>query len=221
MARRALNATITTLTATTALLLAGCGGGGGDSSAGDIKGAGSGASSPSAAASVPGSGGAGAPDVSVPEDVKLVFDFDAPSDANSAAALANAENYMRALTHGMAQQDPEDPAYKYYSEGLAAKYAKTQIQTMVKGGWTVNGTDEYYNAKATKLTNKNIVVTFCRNQAKFFGKEVKTGKILRTQESLASYEKYTLLMNPPSSSSKTWKAMVIEVVGKSEECRAA
>ncbi|UIX31602.1 hypothetical protein [Streptomyces sp. GQFP] len=159
--------------------------------------------------------------MSVPSDVKLVFDFDAPSDANSAAALTNAENYIRALIHGMAQQDPEDPAYKYYSEGLAAQYAKSQIQTMVKGGWTVNGTDEYYNAEATTLSNKNIVVTFCRNQAEFYGKEVKTGKILRTEESLASYEKYTLLMNPPSASSKTWKAMVIEVAGKSEECKAA
>ncbi|MDX3454243.1 hypothetical protein PV396_20220 [Streptomyces sp. ME02-8801-2C] len=220
MARRALSVTVTTLTATTALLLTGCGGGE-KSSPDDIKGADSGASSPSGSASVSDPGGAGAPDMSVPKDVNLVFDFDTPSDAKSAAALANAENYMRALTHGMAQQDPEDPAYKYYSDGLAAKYAKTQIQTMVKGGWTVTGTDEYYNAKATALSNKNIVVTFCRNQGKFFGKEIKTGKILRTEESLASYEKYTLLMNPPTSSSKPWKAMVIEVVGKSQECRAA
>lgn len=173
MARRALsiNVTVTAFTATATLLLTACGGGD-DSSSDDIKGADTGAGSASASAS------AGAPDVSVPADVKLVFDFDALSEANSAAALTNAENYIRALTHGMAQQDPEDPAYKYYSEGLAAKYAKSQIETMVQGGWTVNGTDEYYNAEATTLSNKNIVVTFCRNQAKFYGKEVKTGKIL-------------------------------------------
>ena len=224
MARHTLSVTVTvtvtTLTATAALLLGGCGGGDGDSSPGGIKGAGSASASAAASASASVSVSAGAPDVSVPDDLDLVFDFAKPSDARSAAALADAENYIRALDHGIAAQDPEDPAYKYYSDGPAAEYAKSQIKAWVKGSWTVTGTDQYSNAETTTLSNKNVVVTFCRNQAKFYSKEIKTGKILYTEESPSSYQKFTLLMNPPSGSSQAWKAMAVEVKGEVEECGA-
>ncbi|WP_327695366.1 hypothetical protein [Streptomyces sp. NBC_00459] len=220
MARRALSITVTTLTATAALLLTGCGGGGDDSTPDDIKGADSGASSPSASASATTEGDAGAPDLSVPADVKLVFDFDAPSDAKHAAALADAENYIRALAHGIVKQDPDDPAYQYYSGDQAAQYAKSQIQAWVKGGWTPTGTDRYHSSDVTTLSGgKRVLVTFCENQAKFYSKEIKSGKVIRTEENLDSYLKYSLLMLPPSGSSQVWKAQVVEVKGKVQECR--
>ena len=48
--------------------------------------------------------------MTVPDDLNLVFDFAKPSDARSATALADAENYIRAPDHDIAAQDPEDPA---------------------------------------------------------------------------------------------------------------
>jgi hypothetical protein len=219
VARRALTTTTAALAATAALLLTACGEGGDDKSSDDVKGADSGTKSPSASAS--DSAGVDRPDVSVPKDLKLVFDFDKPSDAKHAAALADAENYVKAMYHGIAAQDPNDPAYQFYSDGQAEQYVKSQIQTWVKGGWTPTGTDQYYDAETTTLTGgKRVLVTFCENQGKAYSKDIKTDKILRTEENLDSYLKHRLLMVPSSGSPQVWKVQVTEVIGKAKECRA-
>ncbi|WP_328495800.1 hypothetical protein OHS59_25990 [Streptomyces sp. NBC_00414] len=212
--------TVTTaaLAATAALLLTACGGGD-DRSPDDIKGADSGPNdSPSAAASA--SARSEGPELSLPKDVDLVFDFGKPSDAKHAAALADAQNYLRAMYHGIVAQDPDDPAYGYYSGGQAAQYVKSQIQASVKGGWTPSGTEKYYDEDVTTLSDgKRTLVTFCSNQSKIFSKDIKSGKVNRTEESLSSYLKFRLLMLPPSGSSQVWKAQVSEVISKAKECR--
>ncbi|MFJ8715073.1 hypothetical protein ACIRD9_18100 [Streptomyces violaceus] len=219
MARRALTTTAAVFATTAALLLTACGGGGDDTSSDDIKGAGGGSKSPSASASDPAA--ADRPDVSVPKDLTLVFDFDKPSDTKHAAALADAENYVKAMYHGIAAQDPNDPGYQFYSGGQAKQYVRSQIQTWVKGGWTPIGTDQYYDAETTTLTGgKRVLVTFCENQGKAYSKEIKTGKTLRAEENLDSYLKHRLLMVPSSSSPQVWRVQVIEVTGKAKECRA-
>jgi hypothetical protein len=213
VARRALTTTAAACTVAATLLLTACGGGD-DSSSGDIKGAETGASGPSASASA--SSDSDRPDVSVPKDLKLVFDFDEPSDAKQAAALETATNYIRALKHGIVQQDPDDPAYQYYSTGGAARYAKQQIQAWVDGGWTPTGTDKYFDAETANVGSTGVLVTFCRNQATSYSKKIKTGKIHYTKESLDSYQKFSILTRPLSGS---WKAQQIEVQGRVEACK--
>lgn len=216
MARRTPIIAATACAVSATLLLTGCGGGSGDSSSDKIKGADGGSMRPSTSVSPTGNG---RPDVSLPSDVHLIFDFDKPSDKDKAAAMADAENYIRALKHGIVKQNPDDPAYKFYSGPLAARYAKSQIQAWVKGGWTPTGTDRYYNAEANSVgTPKTLLVTFCRNQAKSYGKSVKTGKIKYTGESPADYDKYSLLMTPARSDTTLWKTSQIEVQGPVKEC---
>ncbi|MEV2233989.1 hypothetical protein AB0H69_36170 [Streptomyces phaeochromogenes] len=217
MARHTVT-TAAALAASAALLLTACGGSD-DKSSDDIKGADKGSSSPSASASAT-TGGDG-PDLGLPKDFKLVFDFDKPSDAKHAAALADAQNYVRAMYHGIVAQDPEDPAYQYYSDAQGAQYVKSQIQAAVKGGWTITGTDKYYDAETTTLSGgKRVLVTFCENQAKAYSKEIKTGKVLRAEENPDSYLKHRLLMVPSSGSPQIWRVQVIEVLGKAKECQA-
>ncbi|MEU6255298.1 hypothetical protein [Streptomyces sp. NPDC047043] len=157
----------------------------------------------------------------MPKDLNLVFDFDQPSDPKHAAALADAQNYVKAMFHGITAQDPNDPAYQFYSDGQASQYVKSQIQTWTKGNWAPTGTDKYYDAETTTLSGgKRVLVTFCENQAKAYSKEIKTGKVLRGEESLNSYSKHRLLMSPASGSSQVWKVHVNEVIGKAKECQA-
>ncbi|MCX4724623.1 hypothetical protein [Streptomyces sp. NBC_01306] len=217
MARRT-PAIAAALAVSAALLLTACGGSNNDASKDKIKGADEGTKSPSASTSA--ATGDGRPDVSVPADLHLNFSFDKPADAAKAAAMGDAENYIRALKHGIVKQNPEDPAYKFYSYPVAARYAKSQIQAWVKGDWTPTGTDRYFNAEANSVgTSKSVLVTFCRNQAKSYSKSVKTGKINDVGESLDSYQKYSLLMAPSTTDGKVWKAQQIEVQGRVKECR--
>ncbi|MET8662836.1 hypothetical protein ABZV87_00720 [Streptomyces tendae] len=218
MARSALTMTAATFAATATLLLTACGGE--DSSPDDIKGAETGASSSSPSASASGAADVKRPDVSLPEDLKLVFDFEKPSDTEQAAALEDAANYIRALDHGIAQQDPNDPAYQFYSTGGAEKYAKSQIEAWVKDGWTVTGDDRYFDASIDPVSEgKSVLVSFCRNQAKFYSKKVKTGKVNYTEENLDSYQKFSLLMSPSEASEAVWQARQIEVQGRVKECK--
>lgn len=216
MARSALTMTAATFATTAALLLTACGGE--DSSPDDIKGAETG--SPSASESASNAADVNRPDVSLPKDLKLVFDFEKPSDTEQAAALEDAANYIRALDHGIAQQDPNDPAYQFYSTGGAEKYAKSQIEAWVKDGWTVTGNDRYFNADIDPVgEGKSVLVSFCRNQAKFYSKKVETGKVNYTDENLDSYQKFSLLMSPSEASSGVWQARQIEVQGRVKECK--
>ncbi|MFD5439283.1 hypothetical protein [Streptomyces tendae] len=218
MARSALTMTAAAFAATAALLLTACGGE--DSSPDDIKGAETGASTSSPSASASGAADVKRPDVSLPEDLKLVFDFEKPSDTEQAAALEDAANYIRALDHGIAQQDPNDPAYQFYSTGGAEKYAKSQIEAWVKDGWTVTGDDRYFDASIDPVgEGKSVLVSFCRNQAKFYSKKVKTGKVNYTEENLDSYQKFSLLMSPSEASAAVWQARQIEVQGRVKECK--
>ncbi|GGW91994.1 hypothetical protein [Streptomyces lomondensis] len=216
MARRALTTTAAAFAATAALLLTACGGSGDDGSSDDIKGAGTGASSPSASPSAV----AGRPDVSLPSDLKVEFDLAKPSDTRHAAALDSAESYILALNHGITAQDPEDPAYRFYSLGSASKYAKSQIQAWVEDGWTATGTDSYYKGRTDDVgSSGGVLVTMCRDQGKFYGKNVKTKKIRYTKESLDDFQEFRLLMKPPQGSQKVWKVLQIEVQGRVEDCR--
>jgi hypothetical protein len=220
VARRALPTTAAAFATAAALLLTACGGGGDDSSSDDIKGAGSESSSPSASASA--SADVDRPDVSVPDDLDLVFDFDKPSDQDNAAALDDAANYIRALNHGITKQDPEDPAFQFYASGQAAQYAHSQIKEYADGGWTLTGKDRYYQAEINPVDEsekvKTVNVTFCEDQSKVYGKEVKSEKIHRTKESLASYQKFTILMTFVQGK-PVWRAQQVTVEGKAEECR--
>ncbi|WP_329336000.1 hypothetical protein OG866_18335 [Streptomyces sp. NBC_00663] len=220
MARRTLPVTAAAFAMSAALLLSACGGGD-DTSSDDIKGADTGSGRPSASASASASPAADRPDVSLPKDLELVFDFETPSDADNAAALADAANYIRALNHGITEQDPSDPAYQYYSAGDAARYANTQIKEYVKGGWTLTGKDRYYRAETSAAGESKSVklvrVAFCEDQTKVYGKEVKSGKVLSTEAGPENYLKFSIVM-ASAKSSPVWRAQQITVKEKATEC---
>ncbi|MEU3891002.1 hypothetical protein [Streptomyces sp. NPDC029041] len=110
------------------------------------------------------------------------------------------------------EQDPADPAVQFYSSGQAARYAHSQIKEYVDGGWTLTGTDRYYDAHISPSG-----VTFCEDQSEVFGREVASKKVHRTKESPVSYQEFTLLMTSVKDN-PVWRAHQVAVEGTSAAC---
>ncbi|MFG2964527.1 hypothetical protein ACGFZS_14730 [Streptomyces sp. NPDC048288] len=223
MKRRTLPAAAA-LAATAALLLTACGSG--DDKASDkdkIAGADQGTKTPTASASASGAPAEDKPDgvdVSLPKDMNLVFDWDKPKDTNEAAAMADAANYVRAIYHGVDKRTSKVAAVAAYSTGDGLSYAQTQINDRVDGGWTATGTRRHYQATTRSASNGNSVeVDFCVDSSKFYGKVVKTGKILKSEPSIADYDYFKIIMVKLPTSDGLWQASKVFVEAKAAKCR--
>ncbi|TLS41971.1 hypothetical protein FE633_33385 [Streptomyces montanus] len=210
--------------ATAVLLLTACGGGDGKSKDNDkIAGADQGAEKPeksAAPAAAPAEDKPDGVDVSLPKDMNLVFDWDKPKNKNEAAAMADAANYLRAIYRGVDKRTSKDGAVTAYSTGEGLHYAKTQIDSRVDGGWTATGTRRHYQATTRSAPNGNSVeVAFCADSSKFYGKEVKTGKVLKSTPSIADFDYFKIVMVKSPTSEGLWQASKVFVETKAEKCR--
>ncbi|MEV7785627.1 hypothetical protein AB0O72_09530 [Streptomyces sp. NPDC088106] len=215
----------TALAATAVLLLTACGSGSDKSSDDDrIAGADTGNASPSTSPST----SENIPDIkrpkmAFPSDFTMEFDRAVPSDAKQAAALTDAENFVRAINYGIVQQDAEDAGYKFYSTpgGSAQAYAKKQIQQYVDGGWTITGVQRYTRAKVEMASDgSRASVSFCDDDSKFYGKEVKTKKVLKTEPSDKDYYFFEIVMTASQEAKGLWIADTIEVQKEATQCKA-
>ncbi|WJV46911.1 hypothetical protein [Streptomyces flavofungini] len=212
------------LAATAALLLTGCGGGDdGDSKDDKIAGADQGAEKPKKSAEPSGAPAGDKPDgvdVSLPKDMNLVFDWDKPGDKNEAAAMADAANFFRAIYRGVDKRTAKDAAVPAYATGDGLHYAETQIKEWIDGGWTATGTLRHYEATTRSTTNGNAVeVAFCADSSKFYGKEIKTGKVLKTKNSIKDFDYYKIAMVKVPTGKDLWQASKVFVETKAAKCQ--
>jgi hypothetical protein len=212
------------LMATAALLLTACGSG--DDKSGDndkIAGVGQGSETPKESASASGAPAGDKPDgvdVSLPSDMDLVFDWDKPKDENEAAAMDDAANYLRAIYRGVAKRTTKDAAVTAYATGDGLHYAQVQINEWIKGGWTAKGTRRHYDATTRSAPNgKSVEVAFCADTSKFYGKEVKTGKVLKTKPSLKDFGYYKIVMVKFPTGEDLWQASKVFVETEAAKCR--
>ncbi|MGP3987450.1 hypothetical protein [Streptomyces sp. 3N207] len=219
-------ASLAAATAAAALLLAGCGGSDdADSKSDKIEGADS--SKGKSTAPSKGEGGAKekpgdfrTSDIKLPDDVKLVFDWEQPSDPDKAAALDGAADYMRAMDHGTVKQDPKDPVLAKHVVPLqtAEEAATKKVKADVKDGYTVTGTERFSHERVGDVVDGRLVeVSFCMNQKDTFSKEIKTGKVLRTEESEESYLRLSLVMQKPDKAGQMWKARTFVFKGEGKK----
>ncbi|WP_089099574.1 hypothetical protein [Streptomyces hyaluromycini] len=213
------------LAATAALLLTACGGGDDNSKSNEkIAGAGTGGAKTSASPSASdAAAGIDRPAMTFPSDFEMAFDITKPSDAKEAAALGDAENFVRAINYGIIRQDPEDAAYKFYSTAgdTAQTYAKKQIKQYVDGSWTVTGVQRYSQGKVDLAADgKRASVSFCDDDSKFYGKEVKSKKILKTSPSDKDYYYFEIVMTASQEVRGLWTAEDIEVQTEATQCKA-
>ncbi|MGW0813286.1 hypothetical protein ACWD00_08555 [Streptomyces viridiviolaceus] len=223
MKRRSLPVAAT-LAAAAALLLTACGNG--DDKTGDnneIAGADQGAETPKESTKAPGAPAEDKPDgvdVSLPKDMNLVFDWDKPKDKNEAAAMEDTANYLRAIYRGVDKRTTKDAALTAYATGDGLHYAETQINEWIKGGWTGTGTRRHYDATTRSAPNgKSVEVAFCADTGKFYGKEVKTGKVLKSEPSLKDFNYYKVIMTKYPTSEGLWQASQVFVETEAEKCQ--
>ena len=206
-----------------ALLLTACGGGD-DSSTGsdEIAGAGQESEQPSKSAepAAPQEDKPDGVDLSLPADMNLVFDWDKPEDKNEAAAIEDAANFFRAIYRGVDKRTANEAAIATYSTGEGLHYAKTQVNAWIDGGWTATGTLRHYNATTRSAdSGTSVEVAFCADAGKFFGKEVKTGKVLTTEPSIEDFDYYKIIMVKFPTSDTLWQASKVFVETKAAKCQ--
>jgi hypothetical protein len=211
------------LAATATLLLTACGGGDDKSSDKDkIAGADQDSKKPTKSAE-PAGAAQDKPDgvdVSLPKDMNLVFDWDKPKDKNEAAAMDDAANFFRAIYRGVDKRTAKDAAVTAYSTGEGLHYAQVQINEWIKGGWTGTGTRRHFDATTRSTANGNSVeVAFCSDASKFYGKEVKTGKILKTKASPKDFGYYKIIMVKFPTGDDLWQASKVFVETKVAKCQ--
>ena len=223
MKRRPLPVAVA-LTATAVLLLTACGSG--DDKSGDsdkIAGAGQDAGAPKESEKPPAAPAEDKPDgvdVSLPKDMDLVFDWNKPKDKNEAAAMEDAANFLRAIYRGVDKRTTKDAAVTAYSTGDGLHYAQVQINEWIKGGWTGHGTRRHYDATTRSAPNgKSVEVAFCADTSKFYGKEVKTGKVLKTDPSPKDFGYYRIVMVKLPTSDGLWQASKVFVETAAEKCQ--
>ncbi|MFJ6690122.1 hypothetical protein [Streptomyces sp. NPDC091294] len=212
------------LAASAALLLTACGGGDDKSSDNDkIAGADQGSATPSETAessAAPAEDKPDGVDLSLPKDMNLVFDWDKPKDKDEAAAMDDAANYLRAIYRGVDKRTTKDAALAAYATGDGVHYAETQINEWIKGGWTGTGTRRHYDATTRSAPNGNSVeVAFCADTGKFYGKEVKTGKVLKSEPSLKDFNYYKIIMTKYPTGEDLWQASKVFVETEAKKCQ--
>ncbi len=212
------------LAATAALLLTACGSGDDKASDSDkIAGADQATATPSESTSPSGTPAEDKPDgvdVSLPKDINLVFSWDKPADKNEAAAMEDAANFMRAIFRGVDKQTTKDAAVAAYATGDGLKYANTQINAYIKGGWTVSGTRRHYDATTRSASNSQAVeVAFCADSTKFYGKEIKTGKVLKTDPSIKDFDYFKIIMVKYPTGTDLWQASKVYVETEASKCQ--
>ncbi|WP_019354972.1 hypothetical protein [Streptomyces sp. AA1529] len=217
--------------AAVALLVSGCGGGeDGDGKSGKIDGAeDAGKKSPSADSSSPGKedapGDFRTSDIELPDDVKLVFDWDQPSNPDKAAALDGAADYMRVVRHGMVKESTKDPLIAQHTVPLqnAQEYANTLMKRQAQKDYTITGSERFYKEQVGDLVDGKLVeVTFCSDQRKIFSKRIKTGKVLRDAASGdENFLRFSVVVQKPSQVDASWKARSVDVTEKAvKQCKS-
>ncbi|MEV5979833.1 hypothetical protein [Streptomyces sp. NPDC052114] len=213
------------LAATAALLLTACGSGDdGDSKDKDkIAGADENSAKPEKSEEASGAPAADKPDgvdVSLPKSMNLVFDWNKPKDKNEAAAMDDAANYMRAIYRGVDKRTTKDAAVTAYSTGDGLHYAKVQINSRIDGGWTATGTRRHYQATTRSGPNgKSVEVAFCVDSSKFYGKEVKSGKVLKSEPSIKDFDHFKIVMVKYPTGDDLWQASKVFVETKAQKCQ--
>ncbi|PSM43652.1 hypothetical protein C6Y14_08430 [Streptomyces dioscori] len=209
-----------TLTAAAALTLSACGGdsdsedkaGGQGKSAGADTGEAKSAS-PTAGAADPGS----RPRVTLPSDLKLIFETKKTGDAVKDAVLADNAERMRAVDAAITGTDPDGVALAYYNTGKAREAALSWVKQFKDADASLTGEARYYDRRVTLKSGTTALLSFCADESKGFSKDKKTGKADKTPATKNSYVHYNTRLD--KNSAGTWQTSQIISTRGAAQCQ--
>lgn len=172
-----------------AFLLTGCGSDDGDAKANDeIAGADTGGEI-SASPSTDTTSSSDRPKIELPSDLTYTFEWPKTGDGDKDAVLDDSRQFIKAVDMAIAEQDPLNEAYRFYSEGTAAAGSQEFIQEFVDHKDRITGKKRYYDAKV-QVNDGTAGLVYCEDQNKAYNKSLKTGKTAVTPESKDNYVLY-------------------------------
>ncbi|MFG2968558.1 hypothetical protein ACGFZS_35360 [Streptomyces sp. NPDC048288] len=180
------------LTAVAVLTLSACGSGDGSSKGDDeIAGADAGdESSPSASQSANPTDSADRPAVTLPTDMKKVFEDWKTGDATKDAALADAEQALNSVDDAIARGDTKSKALAFYYQDDALVSEVKWVQAWLDANISWAGTIRYFDPRVTLRDKKTAVVIYCSDDSKAFNKDRKTGKVDKSSTGESPYTLY-------------------------------
>ncbi|RZB17539.1 hypothetical protein StrepF001_20985 [Streptomyces sp. F001] len=176
--------------ATAALLLAGCGDDGDAKANEEIAGADTGSEGSSASPTASATESVERPMINLPSDLTYTFDWPKTGDGDKDAVLNDGQQFIKAVDIAIAEQDPLNKAYRFYSEGAAAAGTQDFIQEFVEYKDRITGKKHYYDAKVQVNDDGTAGLVYCEDQNKAYNKSLKNGKMAVTPESKDNYVLY-------------------------------
>ncbi|MFD4761411.1 hypothetical protein ACFWOJ_21790 [Streptomyces sp. NPDC058439] len=181
----------TALTATAVLVLTACGSGGGKTEANDkIAGVDKGETKPTTPSSSP-IAPPGRPEITLPSDVKDVFEGWKIGDATKDAILNDAAQAQSATNYAITQGDVDEPALAFYRQGDALISGMKWVQSFVDDGISYTGTVRYFKPEISVFDEKSAGLVFCADESGAHNKDRKTGKVDKTPPSDKSFLLYS------------------------------
>ena len=143
--------------------------------------------SASSSASATDPGDAKAPEFDFPKGVKVVIADEMTGERVKDEVLRDHAYSLKATILAYAKGDPELPLAYRYLQDSAGDTVRVTVRRVRKSGQTVTGTYRYFNRTVTMKGKQGAVVRICENARDAFGKDVKTGKVLRNQPSVKDF----------------------------------
>ncbi|MEV5435235.1 hypothetical protein AB0K80_04270 [Streptomyces sp. NPDC052682] len=177
--------------AATAILLSACGGWG-DSSRGNdkITGADEGDTKDTVSPSASASGSAKRPTITLPSDVKNVFENWKTGDATKDALMSDVQERINATDAAITDADPGSAALTFYYRGEALAGAAEWVQGYVDDGKSITGTVRFYKPDLLMVDKNTAALAYCADESRAFDKDRKSNTVEKTPVTKNSYVAY-------------------------------
>ncbi|MFJ2735661.1 MULTISPECIES: hypothetical protein [unclassified Streptomyces] len=178
-------------TATAALLLTACGSGDDSSKSNEkIAGANQGDATTAASPSISAPGSMKRPVITLPSDVKNVFEGWKTGDTTKDALLLDVQNRINATDAAIAAANPDSEALGFYYRGEALAGAAEWVQGYVKDGKSITGTVRFFNPELKLVDKDTAAFAYCSDESNAFDKDRKTSKAEKTTVTKTAYVAY-------------------------------